>query len=236
VTDRQSPDSPRRLDSHWPEILDLVRQKVAQQTFNTWFLPLVPSDEEVNPVESGVMGVTCPNHFFLDWFSEHHLGALNEAGSVYFAGKVGFRLSVAESSLPAGANILGSFPGDALPMDADEAGSSEHKISSPPPSARLGQAIHLNPDYTFDNFVVGSGTDLAFAAATAIARNPGDRFNPLFVHGGVGLGKTHLMHAVGNAVAREWPQKRICYITAETFMNELIGSIRDNRTPEFKLK
>ncbi|NCQ34222.1 chromosomal replication initiator protein DnaA [bacterium] len=236
VTDRQSPDSPRRLDSHWPEILDLVRQKVAQQTFNTWFLPLVPSDEEVNPVESGVMGVTCPNHFFLDWFSEHHLGALNEAGSVYFAGKVGFRLSVAESSLPAGANILGSFPGDALPMDADEAGSSEHKTSSPPPSARLGQAIHLNPDYTFDNFVVGSGTDLAFAAATAIARNPGDRFNPLFVHGGVGLGKTHLMHAVGNAVAREWPQKRICYITAETFMNELIGSIRDNRTPEFKLK
>jgi len=236
VTDRQTAESPRRLDSHWPEILDLVRQKVAQQTFNTWFLPLVPSDQEVAPTESGVLGVTCPNHFFLDWFSEHHLGVLNEAGSVYFGCNVGFGLSVAESSLSAGANLLGSFPGDALPVETDDPTPAETKSASPPPAARQALGINLNPDYTFDNFVVGSGTDLAFAAATAIARNPGDRFNPLFIHGGVGLGKTHLMHAVGNAISTEWPQKRICYVTAETFMNELIGSIRDNRTPEFKIK
>ncbi len=95
---------------------------------------------------------------------------------------------------------------------------------------------NLNPDYNFQNFVVGSGTDLAFAAATAIANNPGCHFNPLFVHGGTGLGKTHLMQAIGNEIARQRPDRRICYVTAEHFMNDLIGSIRDNRTPEFKLK
>ena len=83
---------------------------------------------------------------------------------------------------------------------------------------------------------MGSGTDLAFAAATAIANNPGSHFNPLFVHGGTGLGKTHLMQAIGNEIARQRPDRRICYVTAEHFMNDLIGSIRDNRTPEFKLK
>jgi chromosomal replication initiator protein len=95
---------------------------------------------------------------------------------------------------------------------------------------------NLNVDYTFDNFVVGSGTDLAFAAATSISNSPGEHFNPLFVHGGVGLGKTHLMHAIGNAIARNNPDSKICCVTAEQFMNDLIASIRDNKTPDFKLK
>ncbi len=240
VTDRQSSSSPSRLDAHWPEILDLVRQKVAQQTFNTWFLPLLPVDASVGPSETPNFPVTCPNHFFLDWFSEHHLGILNEAGSVYFGQNVIFGLSVSDDSIPAGGNLLGAFPGDAMPVDTEEDTGpvSPRRISSgsPAASARVSQVYNLNPDYTFDNFVSGSGTDLAFAAATAISHNPGDRFNPLFVYGGVGLGKTHLMHAIGNAIAANWPQKKICYITAESFMNELIGSIRDNKTPEFKLK
>jgi chromosomal replication initiator protein len=104
---------------------------------------------------------------------------------------------------------------------------------TPPRSSALS---NINRDYTFNNFVVGTGTDLAFAAATAVANNPGGHFNPLFIHGGVGLGKTHLMHAVGNAVAARDPDKKICYVTAENFMNDLIGSIRDNRTPDFKMK
>ena len=103
-------------------------------------------------------------------------------------------------------------------------------------ASRPAARSNINQDYTFDNFVVGTGTDLAFAAATAVANNPGDHFNPLFIHGGVGLGKTHLMHAVGNAVAAQDPDKKICYVTAENFMNDLIGSIRDNKTPEFKMK
>ncbi len=240
MTDRQASVPPSRLDSHWPEILDLVRQKVAQQTFNTWFLPLLPLDKEIETVDLPTYAVTCPNHFFMDWFSEHHLDVLNEAGSVYFGQNVAFGLSVSDESAPPGGNPLGAFIGDAKPFEPEEepVGSRLRPAhtGSVSPAARVSQVYNLNPDYTFDNFVVGSGTDLAFAAATAIAHNPGDRYNPLFVHGGVGLGKTHMMHAIGNALAANWPQKKICYITAESFMNELIGSIRDNRTPEFKLK
>ncbi len=240
VTDRQPSSTLARLDAHWPEILDLVRQKVAQQTFNTWFLPLLPVDTAVGPSETPSFPVTCPNHFFLDWFSEHHLRILNEAGSLYFGKSVTFGLSVSDESIPPGGNLLGAFPGDATPVESEEDTRAPGRQSSQSlvqaPSARVSQVYNLNPDYTFENFVVGSGTDLAFAAATAIAHNPGDRFNPLFLHGGVGLGKTHMMHAIGNGIAAKWPHKKICYITAESFMNELIGSIRDNKTPEFKLK
>ncbi len=95
---------------------------------------------------------------------------------------------------------------------------------------------NLNGDYVFSNFVVGSGTDLAYAAATAIAENPGKHFNPLFIHGGVGLGKTHLMQAIGNRIATQRPQARILYTTAENFMNDLVKSIQENRTPDFKLR
>ncbi|MGD9548173.1 MAG: chromosomal replication initiator protein DnaA [Candidatus Krumholzibacteriia bacterium] len=220
------------LESYWPEILDVVRQKVAQQTFNTWFLPLEP---ESSAPEDMLVG--CPNHFFMDWFSEHHLGILNEAGTHYFGKDISFGLKVKEGSSPLPQDLLDSFP--PVPVDDDEETRDRPgaaRVAVEPRPIRSGGVYNLNPDYTFENFVVGSGTDLAFAAATAIAKNPGDRFNPLFVHGGVGLGKTHLMHAVGNEIARNWPHKKICYVTAETFMNDLIGSIRDNRTPEFKLK
>ena len=98
-------------------------------------------------------------------------------------------------------------------------------------ASRPAVRSNINQDYTFDNFVVGSGTDLVFAAATAVANNPGGHFNPLFIHGGMGLGKTHLMQAIGNDMGAQDSDKKICYVTAENFMNDLIGSIRDNSTP-----
>jgi chromosomal replication initiator protein len=192
------------------------------------------------------MKVDCPNHFFMDWFSEHHLTALNEAGSMYFGRDIQFTLGVREKSsasspLP---NDIDMAPGGAVSGLTDPDIADRGISPSRNPEIDLQTATvsrpktvpTINRDYTFENFVVGSGTDLAFAAATAVANNPGDHFNPLFIHGGVGLGKTHLMHAVGNAVAAQDPDKKICYDTAENFMNDLIGSIRDNRTPEFKMK
>ena len=250
------------LETYWPEILDAVRQKVPQQTFNTWFLPLQPENSK-----NGSYGVACPNHFFMDWFSEHHLSVLNEAGSVYFGKVVTFSLQVEKSFYGATQGIL-----SAMMEESGAGGETRLPITSPPENREiaplkttqtpfsaasvlnsgsfnldLSQAnttaphvnasiSNLNPDYNFKNFVIGSGTDLAFAAATAIANNPGTHFNPLFIHGGTGLGKTHLMQAIGNEIGRQRPNKKICYVTAEHFMNDLIGSIRDNRTPDFKLK
>lgn len=232
------------LDAYWPEILDVVRQKVPQQTFNTWFLPLFPENSE-----NGDLKVGCPNHFFMDWFSEHHLSSLNEAGSAYFGKNILFSLKVEEK--PEQTNFLEKLAENTMPKTETkpikplnpglEPLNSPAGSTVPTASAQLlptppVNKNNLNPDYNFQNFVVGSGTDLAFAAATAIANNPGSHFNPLFVHGGTGLGKTHLMQAIGNEIARQRPDRRICYVTAEHFMNDLIGSIRDNRTPEFKLK
>ncbi len=226
------------LDTYWPEILDVVRQKVAQQTFNTWFLPLLPEnkgDGPANESENGSMKVDCPNHFFMDWFSEHHLTALNEAGSAYFGRDVNFSLGVRKIS--AEDMVVRSI---AKPTKTTEESAAvldfPQKPSRVVPVSRSAIISNINQDYTFQNFVVGTGTDLAFAAATAVGNNPGSHFNPLFIHGGVGLGKTHLMHAVGNAVASRDSDKKVCYVTAENFMNDLIGSIRDNRTPEFKMK
>jgi chromosomal replication initiator protein len=241
------------LDTYWPEILDVVRQKVAQQTFNTWFLPLLPENKGDEPTNgstepigesvdgpadlsgNGSMQVDCPNHFFMDWFSEHHLTALNEAGSAYFGRDVNFTLGVRKIS----AEDVVIKPVAQSPNNrGDTTAVLDFQQESPRviPAPRTALVSNINQDYTFNNFVVGTGTDLAFAAATAVGNNPGTHFNPLFIHGGVGLGKTHLMHAVGNAVASQNPDKKVCYVTAENFMNDLIGSIRDNRTPEFKMK
>jgi chromosomal replication initiator protein len=256
------------LDTYWPEILDVVRQKVPQQTFNTWFLPLQPDNRK-----NGVYGVSCPNHFFMDWFSEHHLSVLNEAGSAYFGKNVLFSLAVEKKPIVGSHDLLGDLlpgefqdslsPAQDRPNSSGSSGSSGSPGLSPGPGDLASNRPHraavmdrellpldshlsapvrsttisnLNPDYTFGNFVIGSGTDLVFAAATAIANNPGSHFNPLFIHGSTGLGKTHLMQAIGNEIGRQHPEKKICYVTAEHFMNDLIGSIRDNRTPDFKLK
>jgi chromosomal replication initiator protein len=229
------------LDTYWPEILDVVRQKVAQQTFNTWFMPLQPLNNE-----TGTPAVDCPDRFFMDWFSEHHLRSLNEAGSDYFGAETQFALQVSGNRTPE--PLSSGRDGDHPEVRAAQTDANLGRAvdfgeepaapvrPEPPLRRRLATVTNINPEYTFDNFVVGSGTDLVFAAATAVANNPGGHFNPLFIHGGVGLGKTHLMHAIGNAIAKEDPDSRICYITAENFMNDLVASIRDRRTPEFKAK
>ncbi|MFT5314795.1 MAG: chromosomal replication initiator protein [Candidatus Krumholzibacteriia bacterium] len=227
------------LDAYWPEILDVVRQRVALQTFNTWFVPLQP----VNSESQQPPAVDCPDRFFMDWFSEHHLEALNEAGTDYFGTETQFFLKVTDIERAA-----------LLPLSSEEARTPEDaraaKIDRSPgfpatdnrqaapksaPKRRL-TTTNINPEYTFDNFVVGSSTDMVFAAASAVAKNPGGHFNPLFIYGGVGLGKTHLMHAIGNAILEQDPTQKICYVSTENFMNELVASIRDRKTPEFKAK
>ncbi|MFH1843003.1 MAG: chromosomal replication initiator protein DnaA [bacterium] len=206
---------------YWPGILDVVRQRVPQQAFDTWFMPLKAA-QRIN----GILKVSCPNRFFRDWFSEHHLETLNEAVSTFFNQPVDCQLSVDENS--------GSTTEDLFLPDnqkSTELPAKSAVVTSPTDGSDL---FSLNSDYTFENFVVGSGSDFAHATALAISKKLGDNFNPLFIYGGVGLGKTHLMHAIGNSVRKSFPDKRVCYVTAEQFMNDLIFSIKQNRTYDFK--
>jgi chromosomal replication initiator protein len=211
------------LEHYWHDILGLVRRLVQQQTFDTWFLPLDPVPG------GGDYRVSVPNHFFLDWFSEHHLSTLNEAASQMFGRTVAIRLVVRKETVETEEDLF-------RPQFEPVTFAQSEDIAEPPDPQEVAVRANLNPDYTFDSFVVSGGTDLAYAAATAVGNQPGTHYNPLFIHGGVGLGKTHLMHAIGNAIVRQQPAARICYLTAEKFMNELIMSIQQGRTPEFKLK
>ncbi len=214
---------------YWSEILSIIRQKVPQQTYDTWFLPLQPI-----PSGNGSFKVGCPNHFFMDWFSEHHLHTLESAGSAFLEKPTIFSLEVTQSKIGDGEIF---DPTISKSNDSGHAANIDSSIKSTAnlPKQRRSNLI-LNADYTLSSFVVGSGSDLAYAAATAISREPGFHFNPLFIHGGVGLGKTHLMHAIGNEISTKFPDKKICCVTAEQFMNDLIFSIQKNKTPDFKLR
>ncbi len=213
------------LDTYWHDILGIVRRLVQQQTFDTWFLPLEPVASLDGP------RVSVPNHFFLDWFSEHHLRTLNQAVCQLLGRNVSVQLEVRSAGAAEEDDL---FCPQLEPAPAAEIEQQDPLTVVDP--MEMAARANLNPEYTFDSFVVSGGTDLAYAAATAVANQPGTHYNPLFIHGGVGLGKTHLMHAIGNAVARRQPGARICYLTAEKFMNELIMSIQQGRTPDFKLK
>jgi len=213
------------LAPYWDDILEAVRQQVPQQAYETWFLPLQPLSLHGETVQ-----IRCPNRFFLDWFSEHHLGTLESVLAQHFGNPVVCRLEVDESRpLPETFHL----PAEASRQDSGITFVDQERPPRPAvdnPASR----IFLNRDYTFDNFVIGSGSKLAHAASVAVGENPGLAYNPLFIHGGVGLGKTHLMHAIGNAVLERYPRKNVCYVTAEQFMNDLIWSIQKNRTFQFK--
>ncbi|MBD3222286.1 chromosomal replication initiator protein DnaA [bacterium] len=215
------------LENYWHDILTVVRRGTPQQTYDTWFLPLEP----VGTVRDGRIAV--PNHFFLDWFSEHHLPMLNDAASRCLGYSVDFSLEV-RPDVDAGEDLFKPQFADGQAAGAAQIDPDTLVVTDS--VAEVAARANLNHEYQFENFVVSGGTDLAFAAATAVADKPGTYYNPLFIHGGVGLGKTHLMHAIGLSIAQNTASARVCYLTAEQFMNEMIFAIKQNRRPEFKLK
>jgi chromosomal replication initiator protein len=197
----------------WSRILAAVKSRVNPQSFLTWFEPtrLV----EVRPGELVIEG---PNQFFVDWLAEHHLEKIEECSLL----------------------VLGERPRVTFTVPPGEDGSQRiircPEKSVPPPvrtpeSRASGHG--LDHKYSFSEFVVGANNQLAYAACLAVAEKPGRTYNPLFLYGGVGLGKTHLLQAVGNFVVEEH-RSRVHYTSAETFMTELILAIRQGKTLEFK--
>ncbi len=166
--------------------------------------------ERIRPLglEGGVLVLAVPTSFAMEWIRRHYAGLVQEALALLGAQAPRFELRV--------------VPTPAVQEDIFQA----NPTTTPQPK--------LNPKYTFENFVVGPNNSLAHAAAVAVAESPGRAYNPLFIYGGVGLGKTHLMHAVGHSVAKRFPHLRIEYVSTETFTNELINAIREDRMAEFR--
>jgi chromosomal replication initiator protein len=199
----------------WAAVLQHVRKQLTPQSYDTWFAPTrqVASDNNAVSVE-------VPNAFFKDWLLEHYgshmSAALRALGKEQLS--LNFVVSVcAQPDLPA-AEKRGGFRFFQNPFDR-------------PGVAREAQ---FNQRYTFDNFVVGGCNRFSHAAAVAVADNPSKAYNPLFFYGGVGLGKTHLMQAIGQHALLKNPRFKICYISSEKFTNQLISAIQNRSTNKFK--
>jgi len=196
------------LDSLWARLLESVSHKVPPAAFDSWLRPC-----RLLAVEGDHLRIGAPNPFSRDWLAQHHLDALQHAAQ----------------------EVVGGHPRVTIVVDETAAAESA-PAPTPTRAGGTGTAEGLNPRYTFDAFVVGSSNQFAQAACQAVAELPSRAYNPLFIYGGVGLGKTHLLHAVGHQSVRLFPGMAVVYISSERFTNELINAIRYDRTAEFRAR
>jgi chromosomal replication initiator protein len=195
----------------WNSILKKIEGKLDPKELKTWFGPTRQLRFDARP-EGPVLTVSVPSRVFADWIESRHADLL--AGEAAAVGLPGLEIRF-ES--PGGADTSAS-PGPA-PGVAPAAAPRGHPA---------------NPRFTFDTFVVGSSNQFAHAAARAVAESPSRSYNPLFLYGGVGLGKTHLMHAIAQEILQRNPEARVLYLSAERFLNDLINALRFERMHEFK--
>lgn len=200
----------------WKKCLDRLETELPEQQFNTWIRPLHAVAED------NCLRLLAPNRFVLDWVREHFYDQIHQAVHD-FAGapppQIALEVGTRRSPAPAKNN------------------ESETKFTRErerPSSTRTSGNHTLNASFTFENFVEGKSNQLARAASTQVGENPGGAYNPLFIYGGVGLGKTHLMHAVGNLILDAKPHARVVYLHSERFVADMVKALQHNAINEFK--
>ncbi|MCE5283546.1 MAG: chromosomal replication initiator protein DnaA [Deltaproteobacteria bacterium] len=206
------------MDILWDKTVKIIKEKLSQQNFETWIRPI-----RIAAMEADQVRLAVPNRFFKDWLIENYLDLIRE--SMRVAAGVNFHVDILvdqETRQETSVNV--EEPAQAL------------KKESPNRLARPKANTTLNPNYSFDRFVVGGCNQFAHAASVAVADQPAKNYNPLFIYGGVGLGKTHLLNAIGLKTQKSFPDMNVVYVSAEVFMNELINSIRYDKMPKFREK
>ncbi|HKO60675.1 MAG TPA: DnaA/Hda family protein, partial [Pyrinomonadaceae bacterium] len=209
----------------WDNVLRSIRPKLQNESFETWFNPI--RFEGIDDTRRCIR-LRAPNQVVRDWVTSHYGGLVNESlNEVRLSGyQVEWHLpgetfkTAAETTEPVAA-VVEPVPDTVPPAP---------QIQTQPPAVAAVMDPLLNSKYTFDNFVVGSCNQFAHAASVAVAEAPGKTYNPLYLYGGVGLGKTHLMHACGHAIKQRNPHLKLHYLSSERFMNELINAIRYDKT------
>jgi chromosomal replication initiator protein len=192
----------------WKRTLTAIQGKLNRQVFDAWFRPI-----EVEGVSDDALTLKVPNKFFKEWLTNNYLDIIREALFAESGRMLNIEFVVAPKTKP----------------ELEDISLPEVVVEAPVKSANAHKS-QLNPKYTFANFVVGSCNQLSHAASVAVTEMVGRRYNPLFLYGGVGLGKTHLIHAIGNEIRSRNPDARICYISSEQFMNEFVWSLRNDRS------
>jgi len=212
----------------WEEILQKVESKVNRHSFNTWFRPTRLLFETGNTV-----AVLVPNAQFRDWLNKHYSGVIHESLDELHRPDLEVVFETGSSRNNANSNNDGSD--DESSCDDTARTDARSSLAAPAHSSHDAYPTPpLNPKYRFDKYVVGTSNQFAHAAARAVAEAPSRAYNPLFIYGGVGLGKTHLLHAIGHQILEQSPSSKLVYISAEKFMNDLINAIRYDRILDFR--
>lgn len=232
----------------WQQCVDLLRDELPAQQFNTWIRPLQVE------VEGDSLRVYAPNRFVLDWVNEKYLSRLLELLSERTSGPppnlfllIGSKRSASATGLPSASMARAQQPSVAVTPAFHESPrreNAQNSFSEPSAPVRaernvqveggLKHTSYLNRTFTFENFVEGKSNQLARAAAWQVADNPKHGYNPLFLYGGVGLGKTHLMHAVGNHLLKKNPNAKVVYLHSERFVADMVKALQLNAINEFK--
>jgi chromosomal replication initiator protein len=217
------------MSKHWPQILKVLENNLSEQHFNTWIRPLQAFEE------GNTLKIVATSSFMMDWVRKSHTQSIESA--------------VAEV-IPENTPMVIFEVGDFSLTDYDEPQTSSAPVKVSPTkkidpqkssaqkadvySAEKGFRHNLNVNFTFETFVEGKANQLAAAAARQVAENPGGSYNPFFIYGGVGLGKTHLMHAIGNQLLADKPNARVMYLHSERFVQDMVNALRHNKIDEFK--
>lgn len=213
--------------SLWKNCLGRLEHELTEQQLNTWIRPLHVVEEENG------LRLLAPNHFVLDWVREHHLDNIQKAIKKLSPERhldvkleIGSsRQSLSSTTSPKSSTISSNkYPTSELVFKPAEGLLLDNE----------SQDSNLNPDFDFENFVEGKSNQLARAACTQVAHNPGTAYNPLFIYGGTGLGKTHLMHAVGNLMRAQTPLVKILYQHSEHFVAHMVRALQHNAINDFK--
>ncbi len=196
----------------WAEAQEEIKERIGKQNYDTWIRPIRFVSRNKNELV-----VAVANKFFRDWVGQNYLRDLESVVSAVAKHDLKVVIEVEQNG------------DEAKPQERIQRKDDKERERQPRQS-------HLVQKYTFDNFVIGTSNQFAHAACMAVANQPGEHYNPLFIYGGVGLGKTHLVNAIGHQAAAKRSNLKIVYLSSESFMNELISSLRRDKMDEFKKK
>ncbi|MDF1760656.1 MAG: chromosomal replication initiator protein DnaA [Coxiellaceae bacterium] len=223
----------------WEQCLSCLHEEIAGQQFNTWIRPLQQTQE------GNCLVLYAPNRFVIDWVNDKYMARIKQLLDELSNGEaptVRLVIGSRQGGNGGGGNTASNNQaGASATTQASRAPAAAQRVATSPPAGNNRSVVpsgptrsNLNPNFVFDNFVEGKSNQLARAAAMQVAENPGQAYNPLFLYGGVGLGKTHLAHAVGSFIQQHNPDAKVLYLHSERFVADMIKALQRNAMNEFK--
>ncbi len=209
-------------NKYWQDCLSALEKKISPQNFSTWIRPIRFVD-----ITGNLVHLVVPNRFIRDWINENYQELIEQTISQLINDKCQIKFEISTTKAINNNTISENKPEIEVIKNIENRNSEKEKNNS---------GLYLNDKYTFEDFVPGSSNQFAYAAAMAVANNPATTYNPLFIYGGVGLGKTHIINAIGNEIIKNNNNLKVCYYSSEKFMNELINCLRYAKMDEFRQK